>query len=205
MDSFQDELRAARLTALQNQIVPHYIVNSLDAIRMKLMLEGQSESADLLLCLQNSLKSYGFSPCDTVPVAQELELLTDCLNLHKFRFLGKLTWDFSVAPGAESLQIPRFLLQPILENAIRHGLTPDMDAPHLQISVWIDGDMLCLSVADNGIGFSGESTSGGIGLCNVRERISLLYGDGCAMDVRSDPDSGTCVILRLPRKGRVDL
>lgn len=205
MDSFQDELRAARLTALQNQIIPHYIVNSLDAIRMKLLLEGQSESADLLLRLENSLKTYGFSPYDTVTVTQEMEQLNEYLKLHEFRYLGKLSWDFSVDPAAEDLWIPRFLLQPILENAIRHGLTPDMDDPHLQISVSLDGNNLSLSVADNGLGISGDTSSRGIGLSNVRQRITLLYGETSAMEVRSAPGSGTCVTLHLPEKGKVNL
>ena len=205
MASVQDELRTARLTALQNQIVPHYIVNSLDVIRMKLILDGQTESADLLLRLQNSLKTYGFSPDATVSVAQEMEQLKAWLKLQEFRYLGKLSCVFSVSPGAEELQIPRFLLQPIIENSIRHGLTPDMDAPQLRISVWVEADMLCLSVADNGMGFSGEASSRGIGLSNVRERTALLYGDACAMEVKSTPGSGTSVTLRLPEKGKVNL
>ena len=205
MDTQQDELRAARLTALQNQIVPHYIVNSLDAIRMKLILEGQSESADLLLHLQNSLKTYIFSPYDTITVSQEMEQLQAWLKLHEFRYLGKLCWDFSVTPGTENLQIPRFLLQPILENAIRHGLTPDMDAPQLRLSLWLEGNTLCISVADNGMGFSGESSSQGIGLTNVRQRIALLYGETSSLEVKSVPGSGTSVTLRLPEKGKVNL
>lgn len=205
MESLQDELRDARLTALQNQIVPHYIVNSLEAIRMKLILEGQSESADLLLCLQNSLKTYGFSPDATVTVSREVEQLQAWLKLHEFRYLGKLSWDFSVAHGAEDLQIPRFLLQPLLENAIRHGLMPDMDAPQLRVSLWLEGNFLCLSVSDNGMGFSGESSSRGVGLTNVRQRISLLYGETSTMEVKSIPGSGTSVTLRLPEKGKVNL
>lgn len=205
MHAMQDELRMAQLTALQNEITPHYIVNALESVRMKLILDGQRESAELLRCLQASLKTYGFSPADCVTVSQEFTFLADILKLYHFRFLGKLTWDFQISPEVESLQIPRFLLQPILENSLRHGLSADMDKPHLQVSAWLETDLLCLSVSDNGMGFSGDTDSCGIGLTNVKERLRLLYGDSCRAEIDSDPDSGTCVTLRLPGKGRAYL
>ncbi|MBO5892415.1 MAG: histidine kinase [Oscillospiraceae bacterium] len=202
MDSMQKELQAAKLSALQNQIVPHYIVNSLETIRMKLLLDGQSESAELLRCLQTSLKTYGFFPWDTVTVSQELSFLEDTLNLYKFRYLGKLTWEFCISQQADNLQIPRFLLQPILENSLRHGLSADMESPHLQVAASLEEDFLCLSVTDNGTGFSGAENSHGIGLNNINQRLQLLYGDSCSMDIKTVPGSGTCVTLRLPGKGR---
>ena len=205
MDPIQKELQEAKLLALQNQIVPHYIVNSLDSIRMKLILDGQSESAELLRCLQNSLKTYGFSPWDPATISQEQTFLEDTLKLYKFRFLGKLTWEFCFSTQTKDLQLPRYLLQPVLENSLRHGLSADMENPHVKISAWLEDDILCLSVADNGIGFSDASSFRGVGLSNVRERLTLLYGDSSNMDVKSVPGSGTCVTLRLPEKGRVKL
>lgn len=201
MDPVQSELKNAKLTALQNQIVPHYIVNSMDAIRMKLLIDGQVDSAELLRCLQTSLKTYGFSPADTVTVSQELAFLEDTLKLHNFRFLGKLTWTFSIEPQTKNLRIPRFLLQPILENSLRHGLNGDMEAPSLQIKIWLQEDALCLSVSDNGCGYSDRKEFCGIGLSNVTERLRLLYGNNFQMQIQSEPGSGTCVTLRLPGKG----
>lgn len=203
MDSIDKELKIAKLTALQNQIVPHYIVNSLDSIRMKLLMDGQEESAELLRCLQTSLKTYGFSPEETISVSQELSFLEDFLNLYKFRFLGKLTWRFVAEPQTENLQIPRFLLQPILENSLRHGLRADMENPSLQIKTWLQKDELFLSVSDNGGGYTAVENRSGIGLTNVTERLRLLYGDGFHMQMESQHGSGTCVTLRLPGKGRI--
>ena len=195
------ELRAARLTALQNQIKPHYIVNSLDAIRMKLVLDGQTETAELVRSLQNSLKTYGFSPYDRISLAEEFSFLEDSLKFHQFRFLGKLSWEMQLPSQLEALQIPRFLLQPLVENAVRHGLSPDMPNPHLQIKAWLQGDVLCLCVSDNGKGFSVLDNSPGVGIANVKERLWLLYGDSALVELQSIPDSGTSVTLRLPVKG----
>lgn len=201
MDSIDKELNIAKLSALQNQIVPHYIVNSLDSVRMKLLMDGQEESAELLRCLQTSLKTYGFSPDSAITVSQELSFLEDTLKLYKFRFLGKLNWTFLIDPETENLLIPRFLLQPILENSLRHGLRADMEKPSLQIKIWVCSDDLCLSVFDNGSGFTESADSRGIGLSNVIERLRLLYGDSFQMQIESQPGSGTCVTLRLPGKG----
>lgn len=201
MDLVRRELRYAKLTALQNQIKPHYVVNTLDAIRMKLILDGQSETAELLRCLQSSLMTYDFEPFETVTVAQEAAFLEDHLKLQKFRLLGKLTWDICLQPQTEGLQIPRFLLQPLVENAVRHGLDPHMEHPYLKIDVSLDGDCLCLSVTDNGKGFFDENNSCGIGLKNVNERLRLLYGDSCTVTLKTCPGFGTRAVLSLPGKG----
>lgn len=201
MDSMQSQLRTAQLTALQNQISPHFIVNSLDAIRMKLIMDGQEESAQLLHILQNSLKSYGFSPYETVTLSQEFAFLQDTLKLHRFRFLGNLTWHFHLPAELGSCEIPRFLLQPILENAVRHGLTPDMPNPCVQVEAYMQRDYLCLRVEDNGHGFVQSQTNRGIGLANVKERLKILYGESCELIMKPNSGSGVCVTLRLPGKG----
>ena len=201
MDAIYEELRTAQLTALQNQIVPHYIVNSLDAIRMKLLLDGQTESAELRGCLQTSLKTYGFVPGERISLSEEFAFLEECLKFHRFRFLGRLSWVLHLPAELQSREIPRFLFQPLVENAIRHGLSPDMPNPQVEIKAWLQDDFLFLSVSDNGKGFLESENPYGIGLANVKERLRLLYGDVSAVDVKSVPGSGTCVTLRLPEKG----
>ena len=201
MRAMLNELQSARLTALQNQITPHYIVNSLDAVRMKLLMDGQTEAAELLHCLQNSMKTYGFAPGERISLVEEFAFLEDNLKFHQFRFLGKLSWSMNLPAELELLQIPRFLLQPLVENAIRHGLSADMTNPSVEIRAWLQKDVLCISVSDNGIGYSESVDSRGIGLANVRERIALLYGCSAAVEVKPVPGAGTCVTLRLPEKG----
>lgn len=201
MDSTRMQLRNAQLTALQNQIMPHYIVNTLDALRMKLIVEGQEETAELLRCFQSSLRTYGFEPWETVALEQEFAFLEDYLRLQKFRFLGRLSWCFSSQDQTLSLKIPRFLLQPLVENAVQHGLTPDMENPHLQINSWLEGDVLCLSIYDNGKGCENASRSGGIGLDNVNRRLQLLYGENCFVVLEAIPEGGTCARICLPGKG----
>ena len=196
------DLQTAQLTALQNEITPHYIVNTLDAIRMKLLLDGQTESAELLRCFQDSLRTYAWSAWDTVSLEQELSFLKDFLQLQGFRLLGKLTWEFDIEEHALFLQIPRFLLQPIVENAIRHGLDPSMPQPHLRIAARLEEDTILFSVTDNGRGYYPASDGKrGIGLANVNQRLQLLYGDGCAVTVENLPGAGTRASFRLPRKG----
>ena len=202
MDTVREDLRKAELEALFYQITPHYLVNTLDAIRMKLLMDGQQESAELLRCLQESLRSYAFDPESTVPLEQELVFLEDHLKLQKFRLLGKLSWDFSFGEPVMSLPVPRFLLQPLVENAVRHGLDPSMEDPHIRISGVLQDGHLVLSVADNGRGVSFGSAEG-VGLTNLRKRLALLYGDSCKLTVRSMPEAGTCATVSLPGKGGV--
>ena len=197
----QNELHKAQLTALQNQITPHYIVNSLDAVRMKLLIDGQTESAELLRCLQTSLKTYGFAPGEVISLGEEFAFLEDNLKFYQFRYLGKLSYILDLPTALKPRQIPRFLLQPLLENAIRHGLDADMPNPQIEVKAWMQDAVLCISVSDNGKGFSNQDDHGGIGLTNVKERLRLLYGEKAAVEVVSVPGSGSSVTLRLPGKG----
>lgn len=198
MNSQDQTLNDARLVALQNQIVPHYIVNTLDAVRMKLLIDGQDSSAELLRRLQDSLRTYAFDPHDTVTLAGELEFLEDHLHLQRFRLLGKLTWDFSVPAELLDARIPRFLLQPLAENSVRHGLVAAA-SPHLHISAAMSGEHLTICVSDNGAGIPAEPASGGIGLANIRERLRLLFGDAADLTLKSIPGSGTAAVIRLPK------
>ena len=200
MDMNDNELRDAQLTALQNQITPHYIVNTLDAIRMKLILDGQSESAELLRCFQESLRTYALRPDETVLLEEELGFLEDYLKLQSFRLLGKLSWNFQTDPAALRVPIPRFILQPLVENAVRHGLDPAMDAPCITVTAHIDAERLFLSVSDNGRGISGTSGSG-IGIQNVNQRLRLLYDENCSVILQTVPSAGTCASVCLPIKG----
>lgn len=204
MDLIHKKLRDAQLIALQNQIKPHYIVNTLDAIRMKLILDGQSESAELLRCFQESLRTYALQPDEKVTLEEELIFLEDFLKLQCFRYLGKLTWNFYIESTALRWHIPRFILQPLVENAVRHGLDPGMEAPTIKVEARLAGDRLFLSVLDNGRGTSGNPGSG-IGIQNVNERLRLLYGEDCTVSVKSVPDTGTCASLYLPANGGENL
>ena len=201
MNAIGKQLREAQLAALQNQIMPHYLVNTLDAFRMKLIMDGQNEIAELLRCFQSSLCTYGFEPGETVALEQEFAFLEDYLTVQKFRFLGKLTWSVSLQPQTCSLRIPRFLLQPLVENAVQHGLSPEQENPYLEIVSYLEEDMLCLSVSDNGKGCVATSRSGGIGLANINKRLQLLYGDNCAVELEALGGGGTRGIIRLPGKG----
>ncbi len=196
-----NELQSAQLTALQNQITPHYIVNALEAVRMKLLLDGQKESAELLRCLQNSMKTYGFAPDEKISLAEEFVFLEEFLKFHQFRFLGKLRWSMDLPDELERLQIPRFLLQPLVENAVRHGLSADMHNPRLEMKARLLDNLLCISVSDNGKGFTDIKETRGIGLTNVKERLYLLYGGNATVEVESRSGCGTSVTLRLPEKG----
>ena len=145
MDMNDNELRDAQLTALQNQITPHYIVNTLDAIRMKLILDGQSESAELLRCFQESLRTYALRPDETVLLEEELGFLEDYLKLQSFRLLGKLSWNFQTDPAALRVPIPRFILQPLVENAIEHGIDQLRDGRG-KISIDISKESCCIII-----------------------------------------------------------
>ena len=200
MDGPDQILQDAQLTALQNQIIPHYMVNTLDAIRMKLILDGQSESAELLRCFQESLRTYAWPVRELLSLEQELSFLEDYLKLQSFRLLGKLSWKFQVDPAAKSVMIPRFILQPLVENAVRHGLDPSMAAPTVTVEAHVDGARLFLSVSDNGRGTFDNSGSG-IGIQNINKRLCILYGADCTVTIKHIKNVGTCASLCLPVNG----
>ena len=176
--SLEKQLSVAHLRALQMQIEPHFLFNTLNAIASLVELDRKDQAIQTLerlnAILQRTLRE---STPTKIKLAQELELTEDYLAIEQTRFADRLHVDMAIDPSALGGLVPCFLLQPLIENAIRHGVSRSEEGGTIQVTVARTGARLQLVVRDNCAGVNGHATNGhGIGLKNTQERLSHLYG-----------------------------
>lgn len=175
----QKQLSEAQLRALQMQLEPHFLFNTLNAITTLVVLGRQQQAAEMLGHLNSILKStLKRTTPEKVPLSQELEVVENYLAIEQVRFADRLRIEIKVEPAALDSLVPCFLLQPIVENAIRHGIAHCESDGLVEATARRDGDLLRLEVRDTGAGRSGAVKPGnGIGLKNTRERLAHFYND----------------------------
>ena len=196
-------LAEAQLGQLQSQLQPHFLFNALHTLNA-LIRAGEDESAARMThrmadFLRRSLALIGEPE---IEVDRELELLDDYVEIQRARFGGRLRVDVDVDTNARSARLPTLLLQPLVENAIQHGLERQAGAGWIRVSIRSERDVLTIEVRDDGPGPSRRaSTDGarsGIGLENSRARLRELYGDASSLELSPMPEGGTEVRIRLP-------
>lgn len=201
------QLTSARLTALQAQLNPHFLFNSLNTITV-LVRDGDTRQAarvveQLSEVLRRTLSS---TQANEVPLAEELELVRQYLAVEQARFSDRLRPELRIAPDTLAAAVPSFALQQLVENAVRHGIARRTDAGRVIVTSRRtsdasrrDGDMLELSVEDDGAGLrDGALPLPGHGIENTRERLRTLYGDRATLVVGPAAQQGTMAVLRLP-------
>jgi sensor histidine kinase YesM len=173
----QRQLSAAHLRALQMQIEPHFLFNTLNAITTLVEFGRQAEAVEALAHLNAILKTtLSQGTPEKIPLARELEFIENYLAIEQIRFADRLKVETKVTPTALDGLVPCFLLQPIIENAIRHGIAHLEDDGTIHTSIHRDGNYLHFTVRDNGPGLKGRSAPGyGIGLKNTEQRLSHFY------------------------------
>jgi LytS/YehU family sensor histidine kinase len=193
----------AQLKMLRYQLNPHFLFNTLNAIST-LVLDRDNGTANRMVqglsaFLRHSLDS---DPMQRVTLKQELDALNLYLGIEKIRFTDRLAVDTRIAPECWSALLPSLLLQPLVENAIKHAIARMVEGGTLTIGAERRGDRLVLQVADNGPGspdLAGANGEGcGVGLKNTRERLRVLYGDAQSVDVRRGAAGGVEVTLSIP-------
>ncbi|MFC5401203.1 cache domain-containing sensor histidine kinase [Cohnella soli] len=204
----------AEKKALQAQINPHFLYNTLDTIRWLLILKDEDEISNLIVDLSKILR-YTIGKDDhngLVPLMDEIEQVTRYLSIQKTRFSDKLTISCHVEDEVRQIRIPKLLLQPVVENAVLHGIEGLEDQGVLQIRGYKDKNYYRLEIEDNGTGMSREQvdtifkpnpdseTGTGIGLRNVYDRIKLVFGPSGDMRIESEPGRGTKVTLYIPEE-----
>jgi sensor histidine kinase YesM len=196
----EKQLSAAQLRALQMQLEPHFLFNTLNAITTLVELGRRDEAVEMLGHLNAILKStLKRTAPEKVPLAQELEIVENYLAIEQVRFADRLRIEIRVEPSALDSLVPCFLLQPIVENAIRHGIAHCESDGLVQASARRDGDMLRLEVRDSGKGLNGGVKPGnGIGLRNTRERLAHFYDK--TYDMKAEPlgSGGFAVAIAIP-------
>lgn len=200
-------LLEARLDALQRQINPHFLFNTLNSIASLVRLEPEL-AREMVVKLANILRVLLKQRDAFVPFRDELAFTDDYLAIEVVRFGEKLRVVKEIAPETLDLSVPSMLLQPLIENSIKHGLEPRISGGTVTLRSRMAGDCLLIEVEDDGVGIDPErdnaSASGfvrpstGIGMRNVRERLEVLFGTAAVMHIESRPGRGTSVNLELP-------
>jgi two-component system LytT family sensor kinase len=190
------QLSEARLRHLTAQIEPHFLFNSLNAISNR--MHEDIEAADRMISQLGDLLRAAYESDDSVlvPLARELGWLRGYAAMMAERFRGQLAFEIEVDPGIETCKVPRLLLQPIVENAIRHGLTDG--AGWLRVDVRCDGKQLDYTVSDNGAGFPHEPLVRGTGISNVSRRLQLLFPGTHKLTFSSRAPRGAVVCVSFP-------
>lgn len=197
----EGQLARARLQALNAQIRPHFLFNTLHTIG-QLWRSGRSDEADAVLDGLGALfhKVQSHTARIEIPLGEELDLVREYLAIEQARFPDRLRPTIRASDDALSQRVPPLILQPIVENAVRHGISALSTAGCLTVAASIAGDRLHIVVSDDGPGMDSASTraGSGTGLRNTRERIAQLYGDGASLRIAASPTGGTLVTLDLP-------
>lgn len=193
---------------LTNQLNPHFLFNTLETIHMMAVCSGQKEIANIVLKLGKILRKTIESKGDPIKLETELELVRNYLEIQKYRF-GRLDYNIEILTDISGVYILPFLVQPIVENSVIHGLEDRKDGGLIKIKVYRNGDKLIISVIDNGTGMKEEDlkeimnntqreNDSRIGLRNTMERIKLFYGEEYGLVIKSTEGFGTQVDIILP-------
>lgn len=189
-------LAKARLDALRMQLQPHFLFNSLNAVA-ELTHRDADRADEMIVALAAFLRLTLDTPGDVaLPLARELEFTELYLHIERMRFGERLEIVKDIAPGALPGEVPPFILQPLVENAVRHGLSPAPAITRVVIRARRDGDALVLRVADNGAPKPESTVRERVGLSNVRERLDAVYGGKAALTYRHE--NGFVVEIRIP-------
>jgi len=196
----------ARMEALQNQINPHFLFNTLNSVSSLVRFDPDT-AREMILKLANILRRLLYTTEAFVPLREEVEFIDNYLDIEVVRFgRDKLRVVKELESGSLDAMVPSMLLQPLVENSIKHGLSAKIDGGSIFLRSRIADSQLIIEVEDDGVGMdaasSGERAAGlgglGIGMANVAERLKVLYGDTASLRIDSQGGKGTLVRIRLP-------
>ena len=196
----------AQLLMLRYQLNPHFLFNTLNAISTLVLAKANDQANEMLTKLSKFLRySLDHSPLDRVSLTRELETSRHYLDIEKVRFAERLRLEFDIEAGAEKALVPTMLLQPIIENSIKHGISKSESGGSIVIRARKDGNKLHLEVADDGPGLSESSgldnelsLSKGVGVSNIRNRLLEIYGEHHELLFENAKPSGLTVKVIIP-------
>ena len=193
----QARLARAQLQVLKMQLHPHFLFNTLNTISA--LIHSDTECADAMVArlgdlLRQTLEQSGG---EEVPLRRELDIIESYLDIDRIRFGSRLDVTIDVEPEALSATLPCLLLQPLVENAIRHGLEPKVGTGHLSVRARRSGPWLRVQIEDDGVGLP-ANVDEGVGLSNTRARLRQLYGEDHAFVLQGSAATGTCVTVEVP-------
>jgi len=207
-ESLKRQVVEARMAAMQAQVEPHFLFNTLASIDHLIETDPPRASVmqkNLIALLRASMPTMreagGGSGNGVRDLGRELAVIRPYLEILKVRMEERLTTDIAVPDGLLSAEFPPMMIQTLVENAIKHGLEPKAEGGHLRLAAEIVHGKLQVTVADTGLGFGKAATAGtGVGLANIRERLQLLYGPKASLTVAENQPGGTVVTITVPYK-----
>jgi two-component system, LytTR family, sensor kinase len=201
-ERLESQASSAQLAMLRYQLNPHFLFNTLNSISTLVLLK-QTERANAMLARLSSFLRYTLvnEPTAKVTLAQEVETLKLYLEIEKMRFEDRLRPHFKIESETIGARLPSLLLQPLIENAIKYAVTPSENGADIWMTAQREGQAVRIEVADNGNGDGVDvaaSPSTGVGLANIRDRLSQAYGAGHRFETRKNDRGGFSVILEIP-------
>jgi len=202
-EKLENQASTAQLAMLRYQLNPHFLFNTLNSISTLVLLK-QTERANAMLARLSSFLRYTLAnePTAKVTLAQEVETLKLYLEIEKMRFEDRLRPHFRIEAETIGARLPSLLLQPLIENAIKYAVTPSENGADIWITAHHKGDGVIIEVADSGSGGDGAafaaSPSTGVGLANIRDRLTQAYGASHSFTTRKNDRGGFSVILEIP-------
>lgn len=194
-------LAQSRLQVLKMQLHPHFLFNTLNAISE--LIHRNPDVADRMITDLSDLLRMSFENLEVqeIPLSQELEFLRKYLEIEQTRFHDRLEVKMEIAADTLDASVPNMILQPLVENAIKHGISPKADGGHINVTAARSNGHLQISVSDDGVGVPGGEVSRveeGVGLSNTRRRLRHLYGDAHTFELNSVGGHGVNVDLDIP-------
>lgn len=195
-----------QIMALTMQINPHFLYNTLNTINMMAILNDDHETSELIVSLSEMLHYSFKNTNEKIPLSDEVQWTINYINIMSRRFEGVFETKIEISNELMVYKVPKFFLQPLVENSILHGFEGMSGGGVLKLAAEKQGDFIVFTVSDNGKGMetaeyenaARRTREGSIGLSNVYRRLSLIYGDGYSIDLKSEPGIGTTFYLTLP-------
>ena len=209
-----EQRRKIEIQLLQSQVNPHFLYNTLDSIRWMAVIQKSPGIESMTRSLSNLLKNIAKGTQDKITLEEELALLHDYVEIQSVRYMEAFTFYDTVPKELYRYWIIKLTLQPLVENAIFHGIEPTGEDGTITVTGREEGSDLVLCVTDDGAGIPPDilptllseerprshASLNGIGVCNVHKRLQMLYGDAYGLTIESEPGVGTCVTVRVPKE-----
>ncbi len=202
-------LRKTELKALQAQINPHFLYNTLDSIQWMCEQKKTDDAIKMVGALARLFRISISRGKELIPIKDEIQHARSYLIIQSYRYKDQFTYEFNVEPELEDCLCNKITIQPLIENAIYHGIDRMVDEGKITVNVQSDSDDILITVSDNGVGMTEEqcrsilskerTDSGGIGIKNVNDRLRIYFGNSYGITINSELDVGTTVIVRIPK------
>ena len=211
----QIKLRDIELSLIQAQINPHFLYNTLDAIVWLIEIGKNEQAEQMVTSLSSYFRSFLSDGKDIVTVAEEKQHIQSYLEIQQVRYRDIMEYEIDIDPSIQNTKLPKMTLQPLVENAIYHGLKPKRGKGKITVTGTSEGDKILLRVTDTGLGMNEEELenlrsrismedSTSFGLTSSYKRLKILYGDDCKFVIDSKSQEGTSISIEIPRKADID-